>query len=482
MRFIAVVKEDCPTCRLAVPALVEMRAAGLALDIVTQDNPEFPENLAPRHDADLLESYRLAIEIVPTVLAYDDLGRETGRIYGWNTAEWRALSGLSGLGQGLPENMPGCGALNVMPGVAERLALAAGDLKLASRQIAVAEEVDPHEVAYDRGWTDGLPVIPPTDLRIARMLAGTSREPDDVVGLVPPNLSPLTVEKAAINAVMAGCRPEYMPLLLGAIEAALQPEFAMHGLLCTLAFSGPLIIANGPVTRRIGMNSGGNALGQGNRANATIGRAFQLIIRNVGGGRPQEIDRAILGQPGKYTFCFAEDESDPNWQPLAQSRGVAQGKSGVTMFHADGVTGFVDQQSRTPEELCRSLSMQLWSVNHPRLARWGNAVLVLSPNHYDVFRNAGWGRAEVEAGLIQALKRPVETVTRGYDGHPLGITPEQAELYADADGMVDKFHPGGLYVVRAGGPGGLMSAIIGGWTGGRNNQEVRPVTRALTEE
>ncbi len=270
MRFIAVVKEDCPTCRLAVPALVEMRAAGLALDIVTQDNPEFPENLAPRHDADLLERYRLAIEILPTVLAYDDLGRETGRIYGWNTAEWRALSGLSGLGQGLPENMPGCGALNVMPGVAERLALAAGDLKLASRQIAVAEEADPHEVAYDRGWTDGLPVIPPTDLRIARMLAGTSREPDDVVGLVPPNLSPLTVEKAAINAVMAGCRPEYMPLLLGAIEAALQPEFAMHGLLCTLAFSGPLIIANGPVTRRIGMNSGGNALGQGNRANATI--------------------------------------------------------------------------------------------------------------------------------------------------------------------------------------------------------------------
>lgn len=482
MRFVAIVKEDCPTCRLAVPALAEMRAAGLPLEVVTQDNPAFPVNFGPRHDADLLESHRLGIEIVPTVIAYDSSGAETERVFGWNTAEWRALTGLPGLAEGLPPNMPGCGALNVMPGMVEKLALAAGDLRLASREIEVAEEADPHEAAYDRGWTDGLPVIPPTDLRIARMLAGTTCKPDEVVGLIPPNLSPLTVEKAAINAVMAGCRPEYMPLLLSAIETALEPEFAMHGLLCTLAFSGPLIIANGPVTRRIGMNSGGNALGQGNRANATIGRAFQLIIRNVGGGRPQEIDRAILGQPGKYTFCFAEDESDPDWQPLAQSRGVAPGKSAVTMFHADGVTGFVDQQSRTPEHLCQSLAEQLWSVNHFRLARWGNAVLVLSPNHYDVFKAAGWGRAEVETGLIQALKRPVETKLRGYEGHPLGITPEQAEQYADGNGMVDKFHPGGLLVVRAGGPGGLMSAIIGGWTGGRNNAEVRPVTRALTEE
>ncbi len=482
MRFVAVVKEDCPTCRLAVPALAEMRAAGLDVDVVTQDAPEFPRGLAPRHDADLLESYRLGIEIVPTVLAYEGDGAERGRVFGWNKSEWRALTGLNSLGQDLPENQPGCGALNVAPGMVERLALAAGDIKLKAREIPVAEDMDPIEVAYDRGWSDGLPVTPPTDLRVARMLAGTSRKPDEIIGLVPPNLVELTVEKAAINAVMAGCRPEYMPMLIGAIEAALKPEFAMHGLLCTLAFSGPMIIANGPATRRIGMNSGGNALGQGNRANATIGRAFQLIIRNVGGGRPQEIDRAVLGHPGKYTFCFAEDESDPTWQPLAEARGAPKGASAVTLFHADGVTGFVDQKSRTPETLCQSLAMQLWSVNHPRLARWGNAVLVLSPNHDDIFKAAGWRRAEIEAGLIQALKRPAKDLIEGAGGHPLGITPAQAEAYADADGMVDKFHPGGLLVVRAGGPGGLMSAVIGGWTGGRNNAEVRPVTHVFQED
>lgn len=480
MRYLAVVKEDCPTCKLAVPALAEMRAAGLDLDVVTQDAPDFPRGLAPRHDADLAVSHRLRVEIVPTVVAYDDAGVEADRVFGWNKNEWRALTGLNDLGENLPDNRPGCGALNVAPGMAERLALQAGEIAFAARSIPVAADADPIEVAYDRGWSDGLPVTPPTDLRVARMLTGTTRRPDEVIGLVPPNLVPLTVEKAAINAVMAGCRPEYLPLVIGAVEAALQPEFAMHGLLCTLAFSGPLIIVNGPVARRIGMNAGGNALGQGNRANATVGRAFQLIVRNVGGGRPGEIDRAVLGQPGKYTFCFAEDESDDDWTPLAEARGVPVGKSAVTLFHADGVTGFVDQKSRDPESLCRSLAMQLWSVNHPRLARWGNAVLALSPNHYEIFQAGGWGRPEIESGLHRALKRPVKDLIEGA-GHPLGVTTAQAEAYADADGMIDKFHPGGLLVVRAGGPGGLMSAVIGGWTGGRNNAEVRPVTRALEE-
>ncbi|MGZ0190679.1 MAG: thioredoxin family protein, partial [Alphaproteobacteria bacterium] len=237
MRFVAVVKEDCPTCRLVVPALAEMRADGLTLDVVTQDEPAFPRGLAPRHDADLMESHKLAIEIVPTVVAYDDSGTEQSRIYGWNKQEWRTISGLDALAEALPANMPGCGALNMAPGVVERLALKAGEIALAAREIPVADDADPIEIAYDRGWTDGFPIVPPTDLRVARMLSGTSRKPDDIIGLVPPNLIPCTVEKAAINAVMAGCRPEYLPMVIGALETALEPEFAMHGLLCTLAFS-----------------------------------------------------------------------------------------------------------------------------------------------------------------------------------------------------------------------------------------------------
>ena len=247
----------------------------------------------------------------------------------------------------------------------------------------------------------------------------------------------------------------------------------MHGLLATLWFSGPVLIVNGPITKRIGMNWGGNALGQGNRANATIGRALQLVIRNVGGGRPREIDRSVFGTPGKYTFCFAEDETDPDWVPLNVARGHAPGTSTVTLFHGDGVQGLADQGSRDAESLARSLAMGLCSVCHPKLAQWSNAILILSPDHYNIFKQSGWGREEIEAALWEALKRPGRDLVIGAQGIGAGIDPSRAEE------MVDKFNPGGLLVVRAGGPGGLFSAIIGGWTAHRSPEDVKTVSKEI---
>ena len=224
------------------------------------------------------------------------------------------------------------------------------------------------------------------------------------------------MEKAAANAVMAGCRPEYFPVVLAVIETALDPRFSMHGLLATLWFSGPVIIVNGPIAKRIGMNSQGNALGQGNRANATIGRALQLVIRNVGGGVPGGVDRAVFGNPGKYTFCFAEDEADPTWTPLNVARGFKPGTSTVTLFHGDGVQGISAGKSRTPEELSKSLAMGLAAVCHPKLAEWSGAILVISPDHYAIFQQGGWGRAEIEAGLKKALRRPGRDLVQGAHG------------------------------------------------------------------
>src|SRR5690606_9413299 len=271
-----------------------------------------------------------------------------------------------------------------------------------------------------------------------------------------------------------GCRPEYFPVVLATIEAALRPEFSMHGLLGTLHFAGPVVLVNGPVAKRIGMNWAGNALGQGNRANATIGRALQLVVRNVGGGRPQEIDRSVLGNPGKYTFCFAEDETDPDWVPLSVARGFPRGTSTVTLFHGDGVQGVADQKSRDPESLARSLAMALCAVSHPKLAQAGNAILVLSPDHYAIFRDAGWDRSRIEAALWEALRRPGRDLVAGTLGVGEGIDP------ARAGERVDKFHPGGLLVVRAGGRGGLMSAVIGGWIAQRRHTEVQVVTQEIT--
>ena len=469
--FVVVAKRDCPTCDLVQPVLHEIVASGAALTVYTQDDPTFPEGLAPVDDRSLEQSWRHGVETVPTLIRLQD-GAEAERTVGWDRAEWNRVTGLDPLGSGLPDFQPGCGSKSVDPGMPEILEVAFGKPPLKARVIDVHAPEDEHELCFSRGWSDGLPVVPPTPVRVLRMLRGTSRDPQEVVGEIPPNNAPCTVEKVAINAVMAGCKPEYMPVVLGVVEAALEPEFTMHGLLCTTWFSSPMVVVNGPVARRIGMNSGVNALGQGNRANASIGRALQLVIRNVGGGVPGGIDRATLGWPGKYTLCFSEDESDPAWQPLSVERGVPPGVSAVTLFGAGGLSPNMDEVSRTPESLARSLAMTLVSVGHPRLVESIDAFLVLSPEHWTIFKEGGWDRARLKAELMAATVRPGAELVRGANGVDAGVRPEFVE------DRMPKFREGGLNIVRAGGDAGLMSAIIGGWVAS-GPRGTSPVTREV---
>ena len=473
--WVVVVKHDCPTCELVQPVLRKMADSGTPLQVFSQDDPSFPEGLATVvDDRDLEQSFRLEIESVPTLIRREN-GQEVERTVGWHRSEWWELTGIAGLGEELPELQPGCGSLSVEPGMAERLQVRFGEVPFQSRQIPLSENEDPIEVAYDRGWSDGFPVVPPTDERILRMLEGTSRPWHEVIGKMPPNLVDCTVEKVAINAVMAGCRPEYLPVVLGALEAALVPKFTLHGLMATTWFSTPVIIVNGPIAKRIGMNSGLNALGQGNRANATIGRAVNLVLRNVGGVVPGGIDRSTLGAPSKYSFCFAEDESDESWTSLAESRGVAPGKSAVTLFQGEGVQGFADQRSRTAEKLSRSLALGLQAVTHPKIVQNANALLVLSPEHYAIFQESGWGRAEIDEHLMKDLTRPGHELVQGAQGVAEGIDPSRANE------AVSKFWPQGLLIVRAGGRAGLFSAICGGWIAGRDPDELQPITHPISE-
>jgi len=244
--------------------------------------------------------------------------------------------------------------------------------------------------------------------------------------------------------------------VLAAVEAALIDEFGMHGLLCTTMFAGPVVIVNGPVARRIGINSGVNALGQGTRANATIGRALQLVIRNVGGGRPGEIDRSTLGTPGKYSFCFAEAE-DSDWEPLSVQRGYSREASTVTLFAGEGVQGIVDQKSRNPESLAKSFALSLRAVDHYKLAMAGDALLVVSPDHCRVFLEAGWSKARLHDELTALLQLPGDEIVVGAQGIAEGVPA------ALAGKTIPKFRPGGLFIVRAGGQAGLFSAVIAGW-------------------
>ena len=205
--FLMVVKKDCNTCRLIETAIAELQNS-CALRVISQDDPYFPAGVRDMIDDRELEwSYRLQIEMVPTLIECHD-GVEQARLVGWLRDEWRSLTGLSTLGDGLPQFSPGCGSRTVETGMPESLAYKYGDTVLQARRIEVAELEDVHDLMFERGWSDGLPVVPPTKERVIRMLTGTRRAPDEIVGVIPPDQAPCTVEKIAINAVMAGCKPE----------------------------------------------------------------------------------------------------------------------------------------------------------------------------------------------------------------------------------------------------------------------------------
>ncbi len=468
--LVAVVKRDCETCVMTAPVLGELaRRAGLT--VYSQDDASFPDTVpGPLGDLGLDVSHRLKIEIVPTLIRFEG-GHEAARTYGWDRGEWERLSGLTDLGHDLPESRPGCGAKNIEPGALERLKVRFNETGLTSRRIEIGEDEDIEEAMFSRGWSDGLPLVPPTEERVLRMLDGTARDPQEVVGLVPPALAAATVEKIAINAVMAGCKPEYLPVVLAAVEAVLDEAFAMHGVLATTQFAGPVIIVNGPVRRHIGMNAKGNALGQGNRANSSIGRALQLVIRNIGEGRPQEVDRATLGNPGKLGYCFAEDEEGSCWEPLSVERGVKPGVSAVTVFAGFGLQGVIDQKSRTPESLARSMAESLKAIQSVKLAPACDAILVVCPEHERTFREAGWSKARLYEELYRLCEIPGEELIVGAKGIAEG---GPASL---AGKTVNKFRPGGLLIVRAGGGAGMFSGIIGGWSSGARGSV--PITKEV---
>jgi hypothetical protein len=425
-------------------------------------------------DSALKVSHAYDLEAVPTLVLTDEEGSEQQRLVGFARDEWMALfDQLSQLARvvppsvewaGYPAHRPGCGSRTLEPGVAERLAAEAADSPLRARRIEVGHDDDLFEFMFEQGLTDGLPVVPPTPERVLRMLAGTRRDPQEVVAVVPPNMAPATVEKIAINAVMAGCKPEYLPVVIAAVEAVCTDRFNVHGVIATTHFVGPVLIVNGPIRDRIGMNYRGNALGQGNRANATIGRALQLVIRNVGGGRPGEIDRAALGQPGKYTSCFAEWEERSNWEPLHVERGFAPTDSTVSVFAGGAPTGFADQLSRTPASLAASYGLMLASATHPKQYRYEEIVAIVSPEHVDTFAREGWTKAQVREAIQRASARPAHELARD-DACAEGMSPGEVERLGP-NTLVPKFRAAeSILLVVAGGEAGKFGAYMMGWSG-----------------
>ena len=505
-------KHDCPTCDVMAPVVQRignaLHEAGLRVLGVSQNDDIETAAFIERHgftmpnalDVELTVSEQYGFDAVPAVVLTANDGTVLSSFEGFSKADVAALArsaaercgttvpDIERPGETLPDWRPGCGSRVHDPDVARRLAVARGAETLAARRVRVPVDLDPFEFFADQGLTDGLPVVPPTEERVLRMLEGTTRPATDLVASIPPNLVPATVEKIAINAVMAGCLPEYLPVVIAAVEAACTDTFNLHGVLCTTYFVGPLIVVNGPIRHAIGLNCGRNVFGQGARANATIGRALQLIVRNVGGGRPGEIDMATLGQPGKYTACIGENEEASCWDPLHVERGFDRDRSTVTVFAAEAPRAIRDQISRRSSSLAASMAYSLETVAHRKLHGMDQVLLVVSPEHARTFEQDGYTKTELRARVQEVTGRPLRAVLPDDEcqkGTPTRVLPK-AWLGPDGQPTAEalsrpfpKFsRPEDILIVVAGGTAGKFSAVVGGWASGGAGSTA--VTREIT--
>jgi hypothetical protein len=339
---------------------------------------------------------------------------------------------------------------------------------------------DDLEAWFERGVTDGLPVVPPSRERVTAMLAATRRGPGDLVAEVPPNFGRATVEKLAVNAVMAGCRPEYFPVVVAVVEAACDATFNLHGQSGTTNAASPLVIVNGPARRRLGVNCEAGVFGPGYRANATIGRALRLVMINLGGTRAGEIAMSTLGHPGRYTYCIGEYEEASPWEPLHVERGFAPADSTVTLFSGESPLSVNDHLSRSAPQLAASLGWSAAGVwNHKSFPLYGHTLFVIGPEHAATLGAEGWTKADVRRFLYQTVRRPVRKLAPGPDGAETGRLKNLVHGRAD-DERIPKFpSPEEIVLVVAGGTAGRFSAVVPGWMGGELGSQ--PVTRRIEE-
>jgi len=351
---------------------------------------------------------------------------------------------------------------------------------LQSKRYPLDDPEDAVEFYFNRGWTDGLPVVPPTPSRVEHMLAATRRDPAELIGLVPPNYGKATLEKIAINAVMAGCTPAYLPVVIAAVQALLDPAFNLHGVQATTGPHSPLCIVNGPIRRTLDINGGPNVFGPGWRANSTIGRAVKLIMLNLGGAKPGEIDKSTIGHPGKYTFCIGENEEESPWEPFHVEHGFAREASTVTVFAGEAPHAISDTTSRSARDLVTVMGASLATAWNTRMYLTGQSLLVIGPEHAKTIARDGWTKADIKRFLYENVRKPLGELLAGPEWE-LGMSRETLPAWLDtrnAQALVPKFiSPDEILIAVAGGTAGTHSACLSGWGRGFTSRMViKPIS------
>lgn len=333
-------------------------------------------------------------------------------------------------------------------------------LELSSKRLQVDGEAAVFEEYYRRGWTDGLPVIAPTPQRVEEMLAYVGLEPNHEIAQIAPRRAMATVEKVAINAVMAGCLPSYFPVVLAAVEAMADPTFNLFGVNTTTGAACVLTVVNGPIRHQLNINGSYGCLGPGWRANATIGRAIALVQQNIGGRIPGPVSKSTYGQPGRYTMCISEFEEKNPWEPLHVERGFEPQDSTVTVFSAMGTTNIMDVWSRSAEGLLTSCahSMDWVGSNNMVCARAGESLLILSPDHAQTIARQGWSKDDVRRFLMKEANQT-----------PLSYFPKERQEALIGEERVENgrvplhYRPEQFMIMVAGGLGGFHALWIPTW-------------------
>ena len=485
--LVVVLETDCPTCRLTVAYLNRLakdaRVIGVSQDS-EDETRQFVEQMsitipvAIDHDLTLSRAYDPTV--VPALFLLDGEGRVVRAEIGFDKETLNAIAAAMGYApiaevyDGAPASKPGCGSRHREPAAAGEV-VPALDIhrsqgSLAAR-IDLAGDEDPYEYCM-RAFGDPLPVIPPTVERVERMLGSLPLDPREVIARIPPCYGEATVEKIAANAVMAGCAPPMMRVLVPLVRAACDERFNIHGVQATTHFAAPLVVVNGPVRRELGFACGQNVFSNVARANSTLGRALQLILLNLGGARPDSIDMSALGNPGKFSYCIAENEEESPWEPLHVELGFRPEQSTITLFAAEPPHGVSEHNARTAKGVLRAVSRALATVWSYRACVGFEAMVIFGPEHVKTIHRDGFSKQDARLLLFENTGIPV----REYDGEP-GEGTQHQRLYQqvtiDGERCYREFPaPEAIHIVVAGGTAGKFSAVVGSWAAGPRGSQM----------
>ncbi len=329
------------------------------------------------------------------------------------------------------------------------------------------EQVDEFEFFLEKEWSDGFPVVTPTEERIARMLTGTDRDHDDVIGPIPPAMEVATVRSVAVHALMAGCRPEYLPVVIAATELMLRGEFNVNGVQGTMHGVAPMMIVNGPYAADIGIHGGNGCMGPGFRANATIGRAIRLILMNLGAGIPGVSSMTIFGMPSRFTYCLTENMEDHPWESLSVSKGYSGDENVITMAMVESPRFCFDDVSDEPIRLMNGIADTMVAMGSWNMHTRSDMVVAMGPQHAAICANAGMSRADVHSRLCEMAGRKVRDLKNGGNwrreralAFPIEVDPDDDDFFIPAIK-----NPEDLQLIVAGG-WGPCTAVCHGWSGG----------------